>query len=360
MSSDETYLESFIESISTLPSEIRRNLVHIKSLDKSYKSIVDELREREEDYLHRAQEIITRLPVRSAEDHHADGGGKRQKLAASATEDGASPLPIRTDDDGTTTDDQPTRPPPSSPPPLTRGTDDDAPSSTAHYPVEPRYGVPVPLPHDPASTALVVPTTEELRAMVRDRAALVAIAGLRRDARLYSEEKIAVADQTFQVVDEAVRSLEVDLEKFEAYLKTSGCFETTTGAQPDDLAAIQVTPNSPDWILAKVISHDNTDTGMYKLSDEDIESNKTFTLPESQVVILGGVDRLSKSDIIYAVYPDTTSFYQATVVQAPRKVTVGESFVMVNFKDDGDENGITHDKAVLMKHIMRAPYGAIQ
>ena len=85
-----------------------------------------------------------------------------------------------------------------------------------------------------------------------------------------------------------------------------------------------------------------------------------FTLPESQVVILGGVDRLARGDIIYAVYPDTTSFYQATVVKPPQKVSGGDSFVMVNFKDDGDEHGITHDKAVLMQHIMRVPYGAIQ
>ena len=48
------------------------------------------------------------------------------------------------------------------------------------------------------------------------------------------------------------------------------------------------------------------------------------------------------------------------MVQAPRKVSGGESFVMVNFKDDGDENGITHDKAVLMQHVMRVPFGAIQ
>ena len=85
-----------------------------------------------------------------------------------------------------------------------------------------------------------------------------------------------------------------------------------------------------------------------------------FNLPEAQVVILGGgVDRLARGDIIYAVYPDTTSFYQATIVQGPRKVPGGESFVMVNFKDDGDENGITHDKAVPMQHVMRVPYGAI-
>lgn len=45
-------------------------------------------------------------------------------------------------------------------------------------------------------------------------------------------------------------------------------------AKVNDLAAVQVTPGSPDWILAKVMSHDPT-TGMYRLSDEDTESNKS-------------------------------------------------------------------------------------
>lgn len=162
---------------------------------------------------------------------------------------------------------------------------------------------------------------------------------------------------------------------------------------------------------------------MYKLSDEDVESNKIFTLPESQVVVLGRLNRVSKGDVVYAVYPDTTSFYQSTVVQGPRKVPnnvlshhhhhmnsggvmggalggggsvalhhsggnnmnsthhiqnnataaaaamnipgvglsslaghAGEFYILVNFIDDGDEHGVTHDKAVLLKHVMRPPY----
>jgi hypothetical protein len=43
-------------------------------------------------------------------------------------------------------------------------------------------------------------------------------------------------------------------------------------AKPNDLAACQATPGS-DWILAKVIQHDPA-SGMYRLSDEDVESNK--------------------------------------------------------------------------------------
>ena len=62
-------------------------------------------------------------------------------------------------------------------------------------------------------------------------------------------------------------------------LKSSGAFEVAGGAKPNDLAAIQVNPNSTDWILATVISQD-PDTGMYQLADEDAESNKVFNLPD--------------------------------------------------------------------------------
>jgi hypothetical protein len=149
------------------------------------------------------------------------------------------------------------------------------------------------------------------------------------------------------------------------------------------LAACQATPGS-EWILAKVIQYE-TSAGMYKLSDEDVESNKStyffavwcnrelitagaitnssgvsfslvvFHLPESQVIVLGEVDKLARGDVVYAVYPDTTSFYQATVVQLPRKAS---GFVMLNFVDDSDEFGVTHDKAVPMKYVMMPPYGA--
>lgn len=47
MSSDETYLESFIESLSTLPHEVRRNLDLIKDLDQTCRyvnSLIETLR----------------------------------------------------------------------------------------------------------------------------------------------------------------------------------------------------------------------------------------------------------------------------------------------------------------------------
>lgn len=100
------------------------------------------------------------------------------------------------------------------------------------------------------------------------------------------------------------------------------------------------------------MQYDNN-TGMYKLADEDVDSNKIFDLPSSQVIVVNPNPDLSKGDTVFAVYPDTTSFYQATVVQVPRK---SGNFVLVNFVDDSDENGVTHDKAVPPHHVIKEEF----
>ena len=81
-------------------------------------------------------------------------------------------------------------------------------------------------------------------------------------------------------------------------------------------------------------------------------SSTVFHLPEAQVTVLHPIDKLRVGDVVYAVYPDTTSFYQATIVA--RK----PNFCLVSFLDDSDEFGVTHDKAVPLKHLMLPPYGA--
>ena len=140
-------------------------------------------------------------------------------------------------------------------------------------------------------------------------------------------------------------------------LKETGFFENS-GARPGDLVAINLGSNalsgSVDWILGKVLSYDS-ESSTYQIADEDVESStKTYSLPEGQVMQLGNFDKLSKGDRVYAVYPDTTSFYQATVAGV-RKTQggAGPSTVYVNFLDDHDEVGFTHDKAVLMAHTMK-------
>lgn len=120
--------------------------------------------------------------------------------------------------------------------------------------------------------------------------------------------------------------------------------------QSANLAAILVTPTSTDWILAKILSYDNK---IYTLSDEDVMSNQIYKLPEGkQVIPLKGTERnkWARGDQCYAVYPDTTSFYRATV-----STPSFNGFVMVKFKDDWGADGVTQEKAILLQHVMRIP-----
>ena len=279
MTSDETYLESYIESISTLPSEIRRNLGLLKSLDQSCAARTKELRDSEEAYLLQALEIIQAIPVGSKPlnidgDGGGDGGGdgeesesemprtKKRKLkegddvatVSSSTTCTSKNNQQQQEDDKSGSDESPSNLP------------------TNIWAQQPQKGAIV---QKDGKSILVVPTTQELRSQIENPQSLRTIATLRRQTRDYIAEKLAVASQTYSIVNEAIKRLDTDLETFEGLLKGTGQFETVVvGAQPDSLAAIQVMPNSQDWILAKVISHD-THSGMYKLSDEDIESSKS-------------------------------------------------------------------------------------
>ena len=209
-----------------------------------------------------------------------------------------------------------------------------------------------------------------------------------------TREKIHTAYQLKSMIDMALGRLSRDIKKFESDLglpQSSSLMSTATagGRGPDpqpvmgvdapavsasvaindiatasrthgidpssnankELAAVQTTPNSPDWILASIISHDKY-TNMYTLSDEDVASNEVYTIPSRQVRPLKGMESVEwrKGDDIYAVYPDTTSFYPATVNNFAQ-----DGFVMVHFKEDWDAYGMIHEMAIPVQHVMRAP-----
>jgi hypothetical protein len=123
---------------------------------------------------------------------------------------------------------------------------------------------------------------------------------------------------------------------------------SASSARPKNLAAIQLLPNTSEWILAKIISYDKS-TKTYTLSDEDALSTEIYSIPSSRVIALNKSSVYTRGDVVYAVYPDTTSFYLATVS------TSKNNFVMVHFRDDGDEHGVTHEKAVPVWLVMRVP-----
>jgi hypothetical protein len=91
---------------------------------------------------------------------------------------------------------------------------------------------------------------------------------------------------------------------------------------------------------------------MYQILDEDADSAniKTYNLPESAVMQLGAAEP-RKGEMLNCVYPDTTSFYPATV--ATVRKTAASTVVYVKFHDDADEMGVVHEKPVLLKHTFK-------
>jgi hypothetical protein len=323
MSANETFLEKFIDNIGTIPLEIRRNLAHMRSLDENYLSLHQHLRDSEEEYLKRAHDIISVLPVQSrkknkaTEDHarHDGGncstaGGDIDGVDASIRMNSANDGNLSTSESSSSQDSErnewikhkegiivkiPSLP-------VTENENEKMNTSSAAEAesgsiatsdedkehakkcATNSQGIDIDINTDTdntkSKTMLVVPTTEELRQQIQDPYALLQIAILRRNARELVEEKSSNANQTYTIIDDIIKRLDDDIEQFETLLRTTGQYVSETavvgtgGPQPNDLAAIQVTPNSPDWILAKVMSHDE-ETGVYNLSDEDIESSKS-------------------------------------------------------------------------------------
>jgi hypothetical protein len=121
----------------------------------------------------------------------------------------------------------------------------------------------------------VFPSTEELFDYVNatNPEKFTQIQLLQNECLQKADEKVATANQTLQMMEAKVQRLDHDLSAMETLLQATGDFHFAQ-AKTNEMAACQVTPGS-EWILGKVIEHDPS-TGMYTLSDEDVESNKSM------------------------------------------------------------------------------------
>lgn len=145
-------------------------------------------------------------------------------------------------------------------------------------------------------------------------------------------------------------------------LRRSGEFTAVSGIEPGSDVAIRPDHLSSEWILGRVIYHDQ-DTGAYDVVD--VDDSKVLRLPETQVVALDGanlesVRRLVKNDEVLVVYPDTSTFYPAVLTQAPRRTQsfLGvEPTALVQFVGDDPDvlTGIIPPKSVPLNHVIRPP-----
>jgi hypothetical protein len=193
-------------------------------------------------------------------------------------------------------------------------------------------------------------TTSELMGVVGQEEELDAIRAEHSDVIALATERFQTSERACQDVDEQVARIDSMLRSFESRLRDEGVF-SQMGAQPGDQVAIQLEPGNAEWVLGKVTGF-NPETSIYKIQDEDVESgSKNYTLPHSQVMQLGLTSQFNKGDNVMAVYPETTSFYSATVVTM-RKVASG-SMVYVLFQDDKDEMGVTHEKPIAANLVLK-------
>ncbi|ORZ04012.1 SGF29 tudor-like domain-domain-containing protein [Syncephalastrum racemosum] len=117
-----------------------------------------------------------------------------------------------------------------------------------------------------------------------------------------------------------------------------------------------------EWILASVISF-NSEKNKYSVEDIDPnefgqkQQGRRYLLPPRNVIPIPDHNEVKHlpeygaGEIVLALYPNTTCFYKATVVQPPRKAKEGPAGLYnVQFEDDNNEV-----KYVLPEHVLEMP-----
>ena len=112
------------------------------------------------------------------------------------------------------------------------------------------------------------------------------------------------------------------------------------------------------WILGNVLDY-NPMTQSYMVQDED-DVNRVLTMGFHDVRRLDdSSSHLRRGDQVLAVFPETTSFYNAVVVKTPKLQQTNSSSssssleVVVKFEDDEDENGRNPARRVPARFVLR-------
>jgi len=104
---------------------------------------------------------------------------------------------------------------------------------------------------------------------------------------------------------------------------------------------------SGSWVLGNIVEYDQNNE-VYAVQDED-DVQKIMSLDKHDVKRLDeSCSHLKRGDAVLAVYPETTSFYRATVAKR------GTMEIIVRFEDDEDGNGVLHPKRVPARFVLSA------
>ena len=126
-------------------------------------------------------------------------------------------------------------------------------------------------------------------------------------------------------------------------------------------------PGAQEWIVAMVVQYLPTELA-YEVMDADDDGGggegggQVYHLAQDLVIAMprSGTSRdgvnFPQGTTVLAVYPNTTTFYRAVVVQQARKIGNTSEYgeFLLEFEDDGDADGLPQ-RPVPFMHVVRHP-----
>jgi len=184
------------------------------------------------------------------------------------------------------------------------------------------------------------------------------IRALQQQCRDKSEEKIAIVAQVQRVLEDHIDRIEADMAYFEQQLRAEGEFVCDGRRQPRDGAlvaalvdaaaaappaataaaatAATAPPPTSQWCMCRVRRYERG-TQLYEVEDFD-DSSSVYFLPSVRIVALPlegtTIRKYAKAERVMAMYPSTTSFYVAEVRTLPKRTQHSNVFQLL-FDGDG-------------------------
>ncbi|KAJ8605241.1 hypothetical protein CTAYLR_000504 [Chrysophaeum taylorii] len=149
------------------------------------------------------------------------------------------------------------------------------------------------------------------------------------------------------------------LEEIDSALDDSTPLGARTDLAVDDQVAAKVASHGL-WILARVVGIQSDDVEVEDVDDDNLRRFKVkrhdvLQLPREPSEIAVARATYKPPAMVFAMYPETTSFYKAEVV-APAHISVtGEDVCLVRFADDEDDEGNLPARPIPLRFIAELP-----
>ena len=172
-----------------------------------------------------------------------------------------------------------------------------------------------------------------------------------------ADEKVQISYQVLDLIQNNLEHLTGYIGQANVAIDASASMKYASGS----IVAMQIFDKDsaePTYILGHIINYDpkleqwvvadsdNHETHHYGTADQITE------LPEMS---FNELPKYRKGDMVMALYPNTTTFYPATILQPPRRGSGNkEDWVVVHFQDDYDENGQPLNLHVEARYVFRS------